>query len=68
MTKIVKPIEGIWWLPGERRRFRHGVLQQLPTGDFELTLRTAWRRDVMATVDRAELQIERQMGAGEQGS
>lgn len=54
MTKIVEPIKGIWWLPGERRRFRHGVLQQLPSGDFELTLRTAWRHDVMYTVYKAE--------------
>ncbi|HKH50064.1 MAG TPA: HEPN domain-containing protein [Thermoanaerobaculia bacterium] len=54
MTKLVDPIQGIWWLPGEHRRFRHGVLQQLKTGHFELTLRKAWRRDVMDTVDREE--------------
>jgi len=54
MTRLVGPIQGTWWLPGTRKRFRHGVLQQLPTGDLELTLRTAWHRDVMDAVDRAE--------------
>ncbi len=54
MTRLVDPIQGIWWLPGSRRRFRHGTLKQVPTGHFELTLRTAWNRDVMATIDRAE--------------
>ena len=54
MTRLAEPIEGIWWLPGARRRSRHGVLQQLQTGHFELTLRTAWPPDVMATIDRAE--------------
>lgn len=54
MTRLVEPVQGIWWLPGSRRKFRHGVLQQLSTGHFELTLQTAWHRDVMETINRAE--------------
>lgn len=54
MTRLADPIEGVWWLPEARRRTRQGVLQQLPTGHFELTLRTAWRHEVMKAVDQAE--------------
>lgn len=54
MTRLAEPIEGVWWLPEARRRTRQGVLQQLPTGHFELTLRKAWHREVMNAVDQAE--------------
>lgn len=54
MTRLADPIEGDWWLPEARRRTRYGVLQQLPAGHFELTLRTAWRHEVMKAVDQAE--------------
>ena len=54
MTRLEEPVQGVWWLPGEHRRSRHGTLQQLPTGHFELTLQTAWPYDVMNTLNRAE--------------
>src|SRR6185295_16239688 len=40
--------------PSQRRSSRHGVLKQLPSGNFELKLRKAWSHDVMALIDRAE--------------
>ncbi|HVR97656.1 MAG TPA: HEPN domain-containing protein [Thermoanaerobaculia bacterium] len=54
MTRLTNPIEGRWWLPGERRKSRQGSLQQRLDGHLELTLRRGWQRNVMLGLDRAE--------------